>query len=118
MWKKLQYLQLGAPNLRKVYMHTFAMKFGFGRGRHSRRHSHGYNGASSLASAPIGSEVRVLHVSGGPEARRKLLDMGILPGESLRIMRNDSDGPLLVQIHGGSVMIGRGLAEKIRVLQE
>jgi Fe2+ transport system protein FeoA len=44
--------------------------------------------------------------------------MGILPGEILHVMRNDSDGPLLVQIHGGSVMLGRGLAEKIRVQQE
>lgn len=105
-------------------MNTFAMKFGFGRGGHGRGHGRGRHdghihfGASSLASSPAGSAVRIMHLTGGPEARRKLLDMGLVPGEHLRVQRNDGDGPLLVQIHGGSVMIGRGLAEKIRVHRE
>lgn len=48
-------------------------------------------------------------------ARKKLTDLGIIPGERLKVMRNDGVGPLLIGIYDSKVVIGIGLAQKVRV---
>lgn len=101
---------------------TFAMKFGLDRGRRHMFHGHGHRnhhcqemGSVVLSGVDAGSSVRVVCLFGGQEAKRKLLDMGLVPGELLKVVQNDSDGPLLLQVQGSRLMIGRGLADKIRV---
>ncbi len=69
-----------------------------------------------LSSAEPGISVRAIHVIGGDEARRKLIDIGVVPGEVLRVLKNDYEGPVLVSIRGTTLMIGRGLADKVRVV--
>ena len=117
-------------------MFSMASRFGFWnknqhgldkkRGhRHGEyRHSYGsgvprsHGGAGKLSELSPGSLARVIHLGGGPEAKRKMLDLGIIPGEEVKVSRNDGDGPLLLLVRGTSMMIGRGLAEKIRVLRD
>ncbi len=62
-----------------------------------------------------GSVVRVVAISGGRMARTKLMDLGIIPGERLSIAQNDGSGPLLVEHYGSKVVVGTGLAGKVRV---
>ena len=86
--------------------------------RHHSRcfgHDDAAEGHEFLSAAENGRSVRVIHVLGGIEARRKLLDLGIVPGEGLRVIKNDPEGPLLISVRNTTMMIGRGLAEKIRV---
>lgn len=117
-------------------MISMAARFGFGqgskhgaarkRGHHHGEYHHGYGsgvprshgGPGMLTDCSPGAVVRVIHLSGGPEARRKMLDLGIVPGEELKVSRNDGNGPLLVLVRGTSMMIGRGLADKIRVVRD
>jgi Fe2+ transport system protein FeoA len=59
--------------------------------------------------------VRVLRVEGGFGMMDKLKPMGILPGENIEIIRNDSSGPLIISVKGSRLVIGRGMAQKIHV---
>lgn len=61
--------------------------------------------------------VLVKSISAGHKAQRFLADLGIHEGEKIRITKNDV-GPIIVEIKGTRVAIGRGLALKISVLLE
>ncbi len=63
------------------------------------------------------AEVRVVAISGGRMARKKLMDLGIVPGERLKVAQNDGSGPLIVEHHGSRVVVGTGLAGKVRVAE-
>jgi ferrous iron transport protein A len=41
--------------------------------------------------------------------------MGVLPGEKLMVLRNDINGPLVLEVKGTRVAIGRGLCQKVMV---
>jgi Fe2+ transport system protein FeoA len=69
----------------------------------------------SLSMASPGEEVRLLGVRGGWGVKRRLADMGLTPGETLRIVQADSSGPLLVAVRGSRLALGRGMAHKIMV---
>ncbi|MGC9311561.1 MAG: FeoA family protein [Sediminispirochaetaceae bacterium] len=62
-----------------------------------------------------GDTVRVVTVSGGRMARKKLMDLGIIPGERLKILRNDSAGPMLIGLYDSKVVVGSGLSQKVTV---
>lgn len=72
--------------------------------------------ADTLNNSPRGFSVRVVAVSGGRMARQKLTDLGIIPGEKLKIIRNDGSGPVLVALYDSKVAVGSGLAQKVRVV--
>ena len=61
-------------------------------------------------------EVIVLNVNAGLKAKRRLADLGILPGAKIK-KKQDAPfrGPLEVIVKGSSLVIGRGLALKIIV---
>ena len=56
--------------------------------------------------------VLIEEILAGYRAHRFLADLGIHEGERVRVIRNDL-GPIIVEIKGTRVAIGRGLAEKI-----
>ena len=58
--------------------------------------------------------VIVKEIVAGHKAHRFLADLGIHEGEKIRIVKNDV-GPIIVEVKGTRVAIGRGLAGKIQV---
>ncbi|MFW9852717.1 MAG: ferrous iron transport protein A [Candidatus Thorarchaeota archaeon] len=58
--------------------------------------------------------VIVKKIVAGHKAHRFLADLGIHEGEKIRIVKNDV-GPIIVEVKGTRVAIGRGLAGKIQV---
>ena len=69
-----------------------------------------------LDHARPSQRVRVIEVSGGRDVSRLLSQLHIRVGAVLRVQRAAPlGGPLLVECEGGSVIIGRRLAEHIRV---
>jgi len=63
-----------------------------------------------------GDEARVLDIRGGRGLQRRLSHLGIRSGDTLRMSgRGAFRGPLLVQIHGMRVALGRGVARHILV---
>jgi len=69
-----------------------------------------------LTECEKGEEVIVLNVNAGLKAKRRLANLGILPGAKI-IKKKDAPfrGPIEVIVKGSSLVIGRGLASKIIV---
>jgi len=61
-------------------------------------------------------QVVVKSLWGGFGQRRKLLSLGIYPGEKIRVIQNSAfGGPVLLEVRGVEVAIGRGVARKVEV---
>lgn len=57
-------------------------------------------------------------VEGGQSATQRLTDMGLIPGERLKVLHNSGHGPVTVLIKGTKIALGHGLAAKIIVEEE
>ena len=57
-------------------------------------------------------------VEGGRGAMRRLTDMGLIPGERIKVLHNSGYGLVTVLIKGAKVALGHGLAAKIIVVEE
>ena len=69
-----------------------------------------------LLEVQIGKWVRVVRVEGGRTLQNRLTQYGLYPGDCLRVLRAAPlGGPLLVEINGREIAIGRGVAQKILV---
>ncbi|MDY0296563.1 MAG: FeoA domain-containing protein [Acidobacteriota bacterium] len=71
-----------------------------------------------LLHAPIDREVVVIDILAGPYPRRRLISMGIHPGDRLIKYKSANWGPVLVRnvtLNATRIAIGRGLAQKIIV---
>lgn len=67
----------------------------------------------TLSGAKEKQKVKVLEISGGNEAKYRLISMGIRPGSEIEIIRNSNKGPIIIAIDTTKLMLGRGLANKI-----
>ncbi len=69
-----------------------------------------------LTECHKGEVVIVVNVNAGYKAKRRLANLGIVPGVKL-IKKKSAPlrGPLEIIVRGSSLVIGRGLAEKIIV---
>ena len=72
-----------------------------------------------LIDCPIGEKLKVLRVNAGYHAKRRLANLGILPGVNI-IKRKSAPfrGPIEIIVKGSSLVIGRGLAARIIVMPE
>jgi len=58
----------------------------------------------------------VIDIEGGQRVRQRLGQMGIHPGDIITILRYGAlRGPILIEIHGSQVALGRGIAAKVIV---
>ncbi len=63
-----------------------------------------------------GKWARVEGISGGIGMERRLAQLGFLPGNKLRIIRSAPfHGPLLIEVEGREIVLGRGVAARIHV---
>jgi ferrous iron transport protein A len=61
-------------------------------------------------------ETRVAEIEGGGNVRAHLNTLGIHVGDRIRVVeRAPFKGPVLIEIHGSKVALGRGVAAKVRV---
>lgn len=58
---------------------------------------------------------KVIAVHGGRGFNRRLASMGILPGAKLRLVRGGVGGPVIVEVRGSRVFVGRGMAHRVMV---
>jgi len=61
-----------------------------------------------------GKEVKILDIDGGKGVKNRLAAIGIYPGGTLKVVKTPP-GPVIVEVAGGRVAIGKGMARKIRV---
>jgi len=80
------------------------------------QHTANFDSPPNLYEAGDHARLRILLISGGWEVRRSFNQMGIHPGDRVRILRRAPfGGPLVIDNRGTRVAVGKQLAEKIRV---
>jgi len=62
------------------------------------------------------SKAKVIDIRGGHVIRQRLSQMGIHPGDIIAMLRYGAlRGPILIEVHGSQVALGRGIASRIIV---
>lgn len=69
----------------------------------------------TLSSLTTGQSARIVSLSCGRSACRRLQELGLLPGTEIKIIRSGRFLPIELSVRGTSIALGRGLAEKIFV---
>jgi len=67
-----------------------------------------------LSALRNGEKGVVKTILGGAGAHRNLMDLGIVEGKEIKVVKN-SGGAVLVAINGTKLVVGRGLAMKVLV---
>lgn len=71
---------------------------------------------STLTDLPIGRAARVTAVNGNSRVTKRLMEMGVVPGVSLKIVKSAPFGdPIEVRLRGYSLAMRRSEAEAIEV---
>ena len=71
---------------------------------------------TSLDRIEENRKARVVDIQGGWGIRGRLGQMGIHPGDILTVRRFGAlRGPILIEVHGFQVALGRGIARRILV---
>ena len=69
-----------------------------------------------LTECELGAKLIVLSVNAGVGAKKRLADLGIVPGTIIvKKKAAPFNGPVEIDVKGSSLVIGRGLASKITV---
>ena len=89
------------------------------RSMHRKSHGHKRRGTpliKCLTECNKGEQVRVLNVNTGHGAKRRLANLGVVPGTVIKKKKEAPfRGPLEIFVKGTKLVIGRGLASKILV---
>lgn len=69
----------------------------------------------TLATSKIGEDVRLVEVQGGKQLRKRLADLGLNMGMTVRVVHSLNQGPIIIAVKDSRLAIGRGMAEHILV---
>ncbi len=70
-----------------------------------------------LSQVAEGQTVTVAGIQGGRGLRSRLTAMGLLPKIQITVVQNGGRGPFVVSIKNSRMVLGRGVADKIMVLE-
>ncbi len=68
-----------------------------------------------LSSIQTGQNVIIESIQFDTRLRRKLQDMGLTPGVRLNVVSKSFLGPLVVEVRGTRVALGKGIVSNIQV---
>ncbi|MDD5448877.1 MAG: FeoA family protein [Actinomycetota bacterium] len=68
-----------------------------------------------LSLATVGSVLDITEIRGGAGLQKRLADMGLMPGTRVRLVQKQERGPVLIELKGSRLALGRGMAHKIMV---
>jgi ferrous iron transport protein A len=70
----------------------------------------------TLIQVKSGQTVQIMSFKGGVGLEHKLRQLGLFPGDIARVLRHAPlGGPILVEVDGRSIALGRGVAAKVIV---
>lgn len=71
-----------------------------------------------LANLSIGSEAKVTKINGNNPVTRRLMEMGVIPGVSVKVIKSAPFGdPIEIRVRGYSLAMRKSEAEVIEVSQ-
>ena len=68
-----------------------------------------------LAMVRPGEKVTMVGIRTGWGLTKRLADMGLVPGTTLRVVNSQMPGPVIVEVRGSRLVLGHGVAQKIMV---
>jgi len=68
-----------------------------------------------LAMVAEGEEVRLVGVRGGRGMRKRLADLGLNVGMTVRVVRRNPDGPMILGVKESRLALGRGMTHRVIV---
>lgn len=69
-----------------------------------------------LFDSELDKWVRIVGFAGGRGLADKLRQLGLAPGDKVRVVRHAPlGGPVMVEVEGRSIALGRGVAQRINV---
>lgn len=68
-----------------------------------------------LAMIAEGENVQLVNIIGGRVLRKRLADLGLNPGMSLKVIQVDPQGPMILAVKDSRIAMGRGMAQKVMV---
>jgi len=71
-----------------------------------------------LAFLSENKQATVVEVVGGRGLVRRLYELGFTPGTKVRVISSSSPGPVLVDVKGARIALGKGVTMKIIVNPE
>ncbi len=72
-------------------------------------------GSFPLAMAQAGDCVRIVGLRAGRNLDRRLMDLGLAIGSSVRVVQNQLSGPMIVALRESRIGLGLGMAQKMLV---
>lgn len=74
------------------------------------------NNKSTLADLKIGIDAKVLSVNGNSPVTRRLMEMGVVPGVSVRVIKSAPFGdPIEIRVRNYNLALRRSEAESIEI---
>ena len=68
-----------------------------------------------LTDAQRNIKLRLSLIKGGEVLKKRLTEMGLIPGEIITKIESSVNGPVILLVKGAKIAIGRGMADKIMV---
>jgi ferrous iron transport protein A len=65
--------------------------------------------------APEGRMVRIIEVKAGSRAMFRLAELGLTPNSVVRVLKTFGSGPILLDVKGSRIALGRGIAMRVFV---
>lgn len=72
----------------------------------------------SLVQVPSGSRCVVGSLPHPSGLAKRLIALGLTPGAEVYVLQNRGRGPLIVEVHGARLALGRGQAARVTVEPE
>jgi len=70
---------------------------------------------TALTRLTCGSRARVCSLPPQHGLAKRLCALGLTPGAEVRVLQNRGRGPLIVEVHGARLALGRGQADRVSV---
>lgn len=70
----------------------------------------------SITDIKEGEKVQITQFRCERGIKHRLCSLGILNGQTVQVIKNDSHGPIIIKVLDSKIVLGRGQAEKIFVL--
>ncbi len=68
-----------------------------------------------LSMVATNQEVRLISIQGGARMRKRLADLGLNIGMTVRVLRRNGGGPIILAVKDSRLALGLGIAHKILV---
>jgi len=69
-----------------------------------------------ISQLAVGEKAKITNISRGQEARRRLVDLGLIPGTEVEMIAvHPWGGPLLLKVGRSHVALGRNVASAIQI---